>query len=204
MTPGQSSEYFIGIHGSELVKIGRARNPNIRKSQLQTGNPFPLDLLFSFQTAHPVKLENQVHKDLSDNRVLGEWFLLPMDTDYGLIIKRAEQELEKNWTNDLIPIRRFAHGHCAARVDGRPLITADRLTAIKALETVAVTYETRERETQKKLWKSNESSWRGQLKPSNEFGTSKSGLPSPLKLVISGPFSLSVWHNPPAKFDIKK
>ena len=93
MSAGPSSVYVIGIRGSELVKIGRSRNPTTRKSQLQTGNPFPLDLRFAFQTTQPVKLEKQVHKDLSHNKVLGEWFLLPMDADYGMIIKRAERKL---------------------------------------------------------------------------------------------------------------
>ena len=86
--------YFTRAEGTDDVKVGRAYDPQIRKSQLQTGNSKNLVVEFSYPTPQPVKFETQIHADLAHINIRGEWFTLPHGTDYQKIAEDAEEKLK--------------------------------------------------------------------------------------------------------------
>ena len=87
--------YFTRAEGTDDVKVGRAYDPQIRKSQLQTGNSKNLVVEFSYPTPQPVKFETQIHADLAHNNVRGEWFTLPHGTDYQKIAETKKRKTEE-------------------------------------------------------------------------------------------------------------
>ena len=95
--------YAIGAVGTSYVKIGRTTGPVLQRLQtLQTGQPFPLQVLASVPVetdAH--RIEKQVHTFLEAERRRGEWFDVPMDmaTLEALILRAvaylaAEEDVE--------------------------------------------------------------------------------------------------------------
>lgn len=64
--------YFIsdGTH----IKIGKANDPCQRVRELQTANPFVLEMLGVTQGGH--KLEFRLHDLLAEFRLQGEWFVM--------------------------------------------------------------------------------------------------------------------------------
>lgn len=68
-----SNVYFI--RSGPLVKIGFADDVAARLVQLQTGNPYGLQLV-AVLTEVTSKLERVYHKALAEHRVRGEWFRL--------------------------------------------------------------------------------------------------------------------------------
>ena len=68
----QTFIYAIYCPNKNEVKIGYAGNPISRLSQLQTGTTDRLDLLMTFVGG--IAEEKQIHKELADYRISGEWF----------------------------------------------------------------------------------------------------------------------------------
>ena len=71
--------YFIAVIEAfpPRVKIGKARDPKVRMSELQTGCPYELKLLGSIKCksdAHAYELERMAHRSFSGYRKRGEWF----------------------------------------------------------------------------------------------------------------------------------
>ena len=68
--------YLINESGSDNYKIGvtKAKTINKRRLELQTGNSNELILCRKFETKHPYKLENMLHKHYYKHRLIGEWF----------------------------------------------------------------------------------------------------------------------------------
>jgi hypothetical protein len=64
--------YLYVIMGENVVKIGRATNPNERLRELQTGHHIPLKLVAAVP-AH-ADLEAAVHKKFAHLKMSGEWF----------------------------------------------------------------------------------------------------------------------------------
>jgi len=62
--------YFIRCLDS--VKIGYSKNPHQRLSALQTANPNPLELLYSFPSFQHT--ESLIHEELNEHHVKLEWF----------------------------------------------------------------------------------------------------------------------------------
>lgn len=59
------------------VKVGYSMSPNKRLKSLQTGNPKPLTLVFSFVTptlGHAKDAEDTFHTVCKGHRLSGEWF----------------------------------------------------------------------------------------------------------------------------------
>jgi hypothetical protein len=78
--------YLINESGTENYKIGLTKNPTKkRKSQLQTGNSSELNVVKSFETKHPARLEKLLHMQHANKRGLGEWFLLEPEDVFGFI-----------------------------------------------------------------------------------------------------------------------
>lgn len=65
---------------SNYVKIGKT-NKNIikRLSQLQTGNPNHLNVLFTIVRDKSMKIETLLHKIFCDCRINGEWFKMEQE-----------------------------------------------------------------------------------------------------------------------------
>jgi len=63
--------------GDGPVKIGVASDPEFRRSELQTGNPYPLSirlLIVCSDTAGAYEIESAFHRVFADVRLQGEWF----------------------------------------------------------------------------------------------------------------------------------
>lgn len=64
--------YFVQDHAKTGIKIGIATDPLRRLFNLQTAHPYPLLPLGSCQG--DAALERTLHKEFSEDRLLGEWF----------------------------------------------------------------------------------------------------------------------------------
>ena len=64
--------YFIGADGSDLTKIGFSTRPRARLSQVQSGNPERLAILYVVPATK--SMEAHLHELLSSIRAVGEWF----------------------------------------------------------------------------------------------------------------------------------
>ncbi len=73
--------YVIGA-SENLKKIGITRNPPGRLRNLQTANPAKLQLEYLKQCEEheAVRLEREVHKRFSADRLAGEWFAINAET----------------------------------------------------------------------------------------------------------------------------
>lgn len=69
--------------GLSLIKIGKAAIVQRRIQQLQTGNPFPLQVHCTIETNFPVKLETFLHRHYKEFRYRNEWFKINI-TDLNL------------------------------------------------------------------------------------------------------------------------
>jgi hypothetical protein len=69
----------VNLHGEEQHKIGITKNePNIRLSQLKTGNPNEVRLLQYYESVNYKKVEKRMHDKYANNKTLAknEWFNL--------------------------------------------------------------------------------------------------------------------------------
>ena len=82
--------YVMRIDG-DLYKVGISGSPEYRRSALQCGLPFEIELLDS-GICHPggvdpAALESEVHRLLADHKVIGEWFRTTYATVWRAIIE---------------------------------------------------------------------------------------------------------------------
>lgn len=69
--------YLINESGTDNYKIGLTKNKTEkRKKQLQTGNSSELNVIKSFKTEYPFRLEKLLHMCYANKRFNGEWFTL--------------------------------------------------------------------------------------------------------------------------------
>ena len=70
--------YLVKCEGSPYVKIGMSSGDpeKTRVSQMQTGNPFLLTLLWKEQVEDPAKIESKLHEHFGSKHIRGEWFNL--------------------------------------------------------------------------------------------------------------------------------
>lgn len=64
--------YFIGSESSDLTKIGFSVRPKARLSQVQSGNPERLELLYVVPATKAI--ETKLHDLFAPLRAVGEWF----------------------------------------------------------------------------------------------------------------------------------
>jgi hypothetical protein len=69
----QTFIYAILNSTNNTVKVGYSKNPRKRLTELQVATADPLELLFTFLGAF--ELEQQIHQQLTEYRLSGEWFL---------------------------------------------------------------------------------------------------------------------------------
>lgn len=94
--------YFIGqvmSNNCTHIKIGRTSDISRRRGQLQTGSPYPLEIMGWIHSDNDAALERQLHLDFATRRQVGEWFqiepgeILPIlmaEGDNGFIAKNAD------------------------------------------------------------------------------------------------------------------
>ena len=70
--------YFIRTKGKpSRIKIGKARDPEKRMAAIQTGCPYPLELMAKIKCTsdrHAYSVEKAVHDVMAKYRKQGEWF----------------------------------------------------------------------------------------------------------------------------------
>ena len=73
--------YLIKCWSPEPVyKIGYSKNPSdARMSQLQTGCPYLLELIYEFQTRFGQELERAIHRRFNSCHLRLEWFELSVE-----------------------------------------------------------------------------------------------------------------------------
>lgn len=84
---GRGFVYVVECRG--YVKFGVSNNAKRRLNLLQTGCPFQLTLLASFERKRPYKTEERLHLKLHRYHVRGEWFDVPTEV-MGAVIKELE------------------------------------------------------------------------------------------------------------------
>jgi len=69
-----AQEYVYVIHatGTNRIKLGFSIRPQERLAQLQTGSPFPLQILACWPSSQ--EQEQQLHRHFAEFRCVGEWF----------------------------------------------------------------------------------------------------------------------------------
>lgn len=69
--------YLIADYNNNVFKIGASRNCAVKRmKQLQTGNSNPLELLETFITNYPYRLETILHNKFKYKKVHNEWYSL--------------------------------------------------------------------------------------------------------------------------------
>lgn len=92
--------YLIKIEGRDLYKIGFCKDPQKRIKQLQTGCPYNLELIYTYQSPHATKLEKVLHtnfqfkKETDNNELKGEWFNLDWEDENNF--EEECKKIEKN------------------------------------------------------------------------------------------------------------
>jgi len=91
--------YLINLEGTNTYKIGytnKNKGPEGRLKELQTGCPYKLKVIHSFESEYGNKIEGIMHRhhslnkvDEDDNELLGEWFELSSD-EVGYFLKNCE------------------------------------------------------------------------------------------------------------------
>lgn len=78
--------YLINESGTDNYKIGLTKNKTSkRKSQLQTGNSSELNIIKSFETSNPIRLEKLLHMHHANKRLSGEWFNLEPEDVFNFV-----------------------------------------------------------------------------------------------------------------------
>lgn len=89
--------YLAWAEGTDNYKIGyTSKKPEERLLALQTGNSEKLVIVNQFETRHPTKLENVLHRRFVSKRGLGEWFVLDLDevNNFTKICEKYEQNFD--------------------------------------------------------------------------------------------------------------
>jgi len=78
--------YFYKHNNLSPIKIGMTKenNPNKRIYSFLTAAPYGGELLKFFTTSNPSKIEKEIHEELKEHRLYGEWFEIEMDIVYKL------------------------------------------------------------------------------------------------------------------------
>ncbi|MDR7193267.1 GIY-YIG nuclease family protein [Luteimonas terrae] len=106
--------YFIGEHENQCspIKIGVAKNIEVRKRNLQTGNPLELRLLGWIEAHNSFELERRLHQHFEATKVRGEWFAIePADIlsilmragSDGFVAKNADAFQIVGYDRDAVP-----------------------------------------------------------------------------------------------------
>lgn len=71
--PSQSTHLYV-LEANGLWKIGVTNNMEKRLKQLQTGNPYEINVMLLEERKNPQKAEKYLHRIYHEKRLKGEWF----------------------------------------------------------------------------------------------------------------------------------
>lgn len=97
--------YFIQQGDAGPIKIGRAWNPRLRRSELQVGSPLVCTLLVSVVVQDDIEAEAELHRRFDHLHIRGEWFTPAPDLlDYIRSVypqspEAAEAKEKKYWAD---------------------------------------------------------------------------------------------------------
>ena len=80
-----------------IYKIGFTKNSIQKRIEaLQTGNPYQIKELYSYQTKYDQKLEKSIHRFYSHCKLKGEWFKFDLKevTNFIAICEKLEQNFD--------------------------------------------------------------------------------------------------------------
>ena len=124
--------YVIHATGTNRIKVGYSTSPKDRLAQLQTGSPFPLQLLASWPGGED--RERRVHRYLNQFRQIGEWFEVPPFIGlqiYDLVTKGSVTGSVKQVLRPTVfitPKGRSAENTRRYNKSGRPCVEASRMS----------------------------------------------------------------------------
>lgn len=87
------------------IKIGVSNNPKKRMNDLQTSNPFRLEIVESveFQNERQAfALEKKIHHKFRKKRLRGEWFCSSVLDDALAMCKKAADK-NRRWEKEIVP-----------------------------------------------------------------------------------------------------
>jgi hypothetical protein len=90
--------YFVLDRTSNAIKIGKANDIEIRMSDLQVGNPNPLELIHHIKCSsskHSILLEGQLHSKYEELHLRGEWFRYDEEVFQELITEGTDIKLRE-------------------------------------------------------------------------------------------------------------
>jgi hypothetical protein len=73
---GVEMSYLYIIKCQDYHKIGIANDVEARLAQLATGNPYPLEVVVTYEFDNAEVVEKAIHQRYKENRNRGEWFRL--------------------------------------------------------------------------------------------------------------------------------
>lgn len=92
--PAVKDVYFVQGRDGGPIKIGSAIDVSLRIAELQVGSPVILVLLGELPLAG-VEMERELHRELRDYRLHGEWF-----RDCDVVRRIIEKLLDEQWERD--------------------------------------------------------------------------------------------------------
>ena len=72
----KSYVYLLKVSSDGIYKIGVSKDVKKRVKQLQTGNPEPIEIVKTFLSQYPFKIESVLHRRYRLNHVYGECYYL--------------------------------------------------------------------------------------------------------------------------------
>lgn len=99
--------YFLQVGNDGPIKIGRSNNPEARVTDIQVGNPFPVNLLLKLDVGDNWDnlMEHSLHSQFARYRLQGEWFA-PVPALYEKIqelsIEASKSVVDLEWIRERI------------------------------------------------------------------------------------------------------
>lgn len=89
--------YLIKQEGLNNFKVGITSNLRQRITTLQTGCPYKLEVLNTFESSYARNIESFLHKNWKDKNTSGEWFCLTEkdQTDFVILCKKFHDNLSE-------------------------------------------------------------------------------------------------------------
>lgn len=87
--------YFIKHNNISPIKIGHTNDSNVmnRVNSFNTSSPYGIELLGSIQVVNPSEVEREIHEELKEYRLNGEWF----DIDYEMVLVILNRYSSNGW-----------------------------------------------------------------------------------------------------------
>ena len=88
--------YLLKSDYTGYYKIGVSKNTAKRVKQLQTGSSENIEIMFTFKTDIPFKVETALHNFFSIHKVNREWYNLPLEDhlDFMSLCEKTERNLK--------------------------------------------------------------------------------------------------------------